>query len=63
MGSMRKRGKSYEFQVSLGYDMSGKSWRSGALGRSRRECRRRKQKRKPLTSSLYLRNNAEQDNT
>lgn len=24
MGSMRKRGKSYEFQVSLGYDMSGK---------------------------------------
>ncbi len=24
MGSMRKRGKSYEFQVSLGYDMNGK---------------------------------------
>ena len=24
MGSMRKRGSSYEFQVSLGYDMSGK---------------------------------------
>ncbi len=24
MGSMRKRGKSYEFQVSLGYDMTGK---------------------------------------
>jgi hypothetical protein len=24
MGSMRKRGNSYEFRVSLGYDMNGK---------------------------------------